>query len=196
MGGSDDGLIHVSRDRGKTWRNVTPPNLPRYTKMSIIEPSHFDAGTAYVAANRYQLDDFPPYLFKTTDYGRTWTRINAGIPDGAYTRSIREDPVRRGLLYAGTETGVYYSMDDGAHWTPLQLNLPRVSVRDLTIHGADLIAATHGRAIWVLDDITPLRQMADSVRTRRCISLRRTRRSDSPAVGCERATQARILRRA
>src|SRR6185437_1825357 len=112
--GSDDGLIHVSRDRGKTWTNVTPPNLPRYTKMSIIDASHFDAGAAYVAANRYQLDDFRPYLFKTTDYG--------------------------------------------AHWTPLQLNLPRVSVRDLTIHGADLIAATHGRAIWVLDDVTPLRQ--------------------------------------
>ena len=163
--GSDDGLIHVSRDRGTTWVNVTPPNLPRYTKMSIIDPSHFDAGTAYVAANRYQLDDFRPYLFRTTDYGHTWTRINGGIPDGAYTRSIREDPVRRGLLYAGTETGVYYSMDDGAHWTPLQLNLPRVSVRDLTIHGADLIAATHGRAIWVLDDVTPLRQMVDSVRT-------------------------------
>ena len=162
--GSDDGLIHVSRDRGKTWTNVTPPNLPRYTKMSIIDPSHFDAGTAYVAANRYQLDDFRPYLFKTTDYGRTWTRINAGIPDGAYTRSIREDPAHRGLLYAGTETGVYYSMDDGARWTSLQLNLPRVSVRDLTIHGADLIAATHGRAIWVLDDVSPLRQMADSVR--------------------------------
>ena len=162
--GSDDGLIHVSRDRGATWTNVTPASLAKFSRISIIDPSHFDPGTAYVAANRYQLDDFKPYLFKTSDFGRTWTPINAGIPDGAYTRSIREDPVRRGLLYAGTETGVYYSTDDGAHWVPLQLNLPRASVRDLRIHGSDLIASTHGRAMWVLDDISPLRSLADSVR--------------------------------
>ena len=162
--GSDDGLIHVSRDRGKTWTNVTPPAMAKFTRVSIIDASHFDRGTAYVAANRYQLDDFKPYVFKTTDYGKTWTKITTGIPDGAYTRAVREDPVRRGLLYAGTETGVYYSADDGAHWQTLQLNLPRASVRDLTIHGADLIAATHGRAMWVLDGIGPLRQLADSVR--------------------------------
>ncbi|HVZ76702.1 MAG TPA: glycosyl hydrolase, partial [Gemmatimonadaceae bacterium] len=162
--GSDDGLIHVSRDHGATWTNVTPPQLGAFTRVSIIEPSHFDRGTAYVAANRYQQDDLRPYLFKTTDYGRTWTAINSGIPVGAYTRTIREDPVRRGLLFAGTETGIYYSTDDGALWEPLQLNLPRVSVRDLTFHGADLIAATHGRAIWVLDNITPLRQLTDDVR--------------------------------
>ena len=162
--GSDDGLVHVSRDRGKTWTNVTPPFAGKYTRVSIIEPSHFDAGTAYLAGNRYQQDDFKPYLFKTSDYGKTWTKITTGVPDGAYTRSIREDPVRRGLLYAGTETGIYYSVDDGAHWQTLQLNLPRASVRDLTIHGSDLIAATHGRAMWVLDNISPLRAMADSVR--------------------------------
>ncbi len=163
--GSDDGLVHLSRDRGKTWTNVTPPFPGRFTRVSIIEASHYDAGTAYVAANRYQLDDFAPYLYKTTDYGRAWTRINANIPVGAYTRAIREDPVRRGLLYAGTETGVYYSTDDGARWAPLQLNLPRASVRDLHVHGSDLIAATHGRAMWVLDDISSLRALADSVRT-------------------------------
>ena len=162
--GSDDGLIHVSRDDGKSWQNVTPRSLGRFTRVSIIEPSHYDPGTAYVAANRYQQDDFKPYLWKTTDYGATWTQINAGIPTGAYTRAIREDPVRRGLLYAGTETGVYFSFDDGRSWQPLQLNLPRVSVRDLHIHDSDLIAATHGRAFWIIDDISPLRQWSDSVR--------------------------------
>ena len=162
--GSDDGLIHVTRDRGKTWTNVTPPSMGKYTRVSIIDASHFDAGTAYVAANRYQLDDFAPFLYKTGDYGKTWTRITTGIPGGAYTRTIREDPVRRGLLYAGTETGIYFSTDDGAHWSSLQLNLPRASVRDLTIHGSDLIAATHGRAMWVLDDIAPLRQLGDAER--------------------------------
>jgi hypothetical protein len=138
--------------------------MTHFTRVSIVEPSHFDAGTAYVAANRYQLDDLHPYLWKTADYGRTWSRIDAGIPTGAYTRSIREDPVRRGLLYVGTETGAWYSVDDGAHWRSLQLNLPRAAVRDLHVHGADLIAATHGRAFWVLDDVTPLRQMTDAIR--------------------------------
>jgi hypothetical protein len=162
--GSDDGLVHVTRDRGKTWTNVSPPFGGKYTRVSIIDASHFDAGTAYVAANRYQLDDFAPYLYKTNDYGKTWVRITTGIPNGAYARTIREDPVRRGLLYAGTETGIYFSSDDGGHWSSLQLNLPRASVRDLTVHGADLIAATHGRAMWVLDDIAPLRQLGDTVR--------------------------------
>jgi len=162
--GSDDGLIHVTRDDGKSWTNVTPRDMAHFTRVSIIEPSHFDAGTAYVAANRYQLDDLRPYLWKTTDFGRTWTRIDAGIPAGAYTRTIREDPVRRGMLYVGTETGIWYTVDDGAHWRSLQLNLPRSSVRDLHIHGSDLIAATHGRAFWVLDDISPLRQMTDAIR--------------------------------
>ncbi|HET7459381.1 MAG TPA: hypothetical protein VFJ74_17145, partial [Gemmatimonadaceae bacterium] len=165
--GSDDGLVHVTRDAGKSWQNVTPPDMRHFTRVSIVEASHYDAGTAYVAANRYQLDDFHPYLWKTTDYGRTWRRIDGGIPAGAYTRTIREDPVRRGLLFVGTETGVWYSTDDGARWTPLQLNLPRASVRDLHIHGGDLIAATHGRAMWSLDGIGALRQLTSEVRATR-----------------------------
>jgi photosystem II stability/assembly factor-like uncharacterized protein len=163
--GSDDGLIHVSKDGGATWEDVTPKGLGAFARMSIIEPSRFDAGVAYLAANRYQMDDVEPYLFKTADFGKTWSRITTGIPSGAYARSIREDPVRRGLLFAGTETGIYVSLDDGARWQPLQLNLPRTSVRDLTIHGSDLIVATHGRAFWVLDDISPLRQLTPAVRT-------------------------------
>lgn len=162
--GSDDGLIHLSRDGGASWTDVTPPALKSFTRVSIIEPSHFDAGTAYVAATRYQLDDLRPLLFRTTDYGKTWTQITTGIPATAYTRSIREDPVRRGLLFAGTESGVWVSFDDGGHWQSLQLNLPRTSVRDLAFHGADLIVATHGRAFWSLDDISPRRQLADSIR--------------------------------
>ena len=162
--GSDDGLVHVSQDGGATWADATPKGLGAFTRMSILEPSHFDAGVAYLAANRYQQDDFTPYLFKTADYGRSWTKIVAGIPDAAYTRSIREDPVRRGLLYAGTETGMYWSADDGARWQPLQLNLPRSSVRDIAVHGGDLLVATHGRAFWVLDDISLLRQLGPAVR--------------------------------
>ncbi len=157
--GSDDGLVHVSRDGGAHWQDVTPKGLAKFTRMSILEPSHFDAGAAYLAANRYQQDDVAPYLFKTADYGKTWTRITSGIPTGAYTRAIREDPVRRGLLFAGTETGLYVSFDDGGRWQALQLNLPRSSVRDIAIHGSDLIVATHGRAFWVLDDISPVRQL-------------------------------------
>lgn len=168
--GSDDGLIHVSRDAGATWQNVTPPGYGRFTRTAHIDASAHDAGTVYVAANRYQQDDFAPYLWKTSDYGRTWTRITNGIPRTAYTRVVREDPVRRGLLYAGTEYGVWTSLDDGATWRPLQLNLPRVSVRDLRVQGNDLIAATHGRAFWAIDDLSPLRQLADSV-TRKPVHL-------------------------
>jgi hypothetical protein len=164
--GSDDGLIHVSRDGGGSWDNVTPRAYGKFTRTTVIEPSHFDPGTAYVAATRYQMDDFKPYFWKTTDYGKTWTPIVSGIPANAYARTIREDPVRKGLLYAGTELGVFVSFNDGARWEPLQINLPRASVRDLRVHGSDLIAATHGRAFWVLDDIAPLRQLSDSVTAR------------------------------
>jgi hypothetical protein len=164
--GSDDGLIHVSRDGGASWQNVTPPDLPVWSLVSIIEPSPHDPAVAYVATTRYKLDDFHPYLYKTTDYGATWTRITDGIADNDFTRAIREDPERRGLLFAGTETGVQVSFDDGAHWQPLQLKLPAVPVHDLTVKEGDLIAATHGRGFWVLDDIGPLRQVTNENESR------------------------------
>ena len=156
--GADDGLVHVSRDNGASWQNVTPPAdlLPDWALCSIIEASPHDAATAYLAANRYKLDDFAPYLLKTSDYGQTWRKIVDGIPADEFTRVVREDPNRRGLLYAGTEAGVYVAFDDGAHWQPLRLNLPVVPVHDLAVKDGDLIAATHGRSFWVLDDLTPL----------------------------------------
>ena len=161
--GSDDGLVHVSRDNGASWQNVTPPMMAPFTRVTEIEPSPHATGTAYVSATRYQLDDYRPLFYKTTDFGRTWTVITDGIPVGAYSRSLREDPVRRGLLYAGTEVGVFVSFNDGARWEPLQLNLPRSAVRDLRVAGNDLVIATHGRSFWSLDDLSPLRQWADSV---------------------------------
>ena len=161
--GSDDGLVHVSQDNGETWGNVTPEGLPEWALISIIEPSSHDAGTAYVAATRIKLDDTCPYLYKTTDCGKTWQSIVGGLPSDEFTRAIREDPTRRGLLYAGTATGVYVSFDDGDTWQPFQLNLPVVPVHDLLVKGTDLIAATHGRSFWVLDDITPLHQITDEV---------------------------------
>jgi photosystem II stability/assembly factor-like uncharacterized protein len=160
--GSDDGLVHLSRDGGASWQNVTPPELPEWALISIIEPSPHDAATAYVAATRYKLDDTAPYLFKTNDYGATWTRITSGIPSEALTRVIREDPNRRGLLYAGTETGIYLSFDDGVNWQAFQGNLPVTPIHDLFIKGTDLLAATHGRSFWILDDLTPLHQMSGS----------------------------------
>ena len=159
--GSDDGLVHVSRDNGENWRNVTPPGLPEWSLVSIIDPSPHDAATAYVAAAAYKLDDYRPYLFKTNDYGETWTQITNGIPDNDFTRVIREDPSRRGLLYAGTETGIYVSFDDGDNWQSLQLNLPVVPIHDFVIKDNDLVVATHGRAFWILDDLTPLHQISD-----------------------------------
>ena len=165
--GSDDGLVHVSRNEGKTWRNVTPPGLRAWTLISIIEASPHDAGTAYVAATRYKLDDFAPYLFKTTDYGRTWKKITNGIPAGDFTRVIREDPEKKGLLYAGTETGVYMSFDDGGRWERLGGNLPVVPIHDLVIKDGDLVLGTHGRSFWILDDLSPLRQRARSLSTQR-----------------------------
>jgi len=163
--GSDDGLIHISRDGGETWQNVTPKELPEWALISIIEPSPHDPATAYVAATRYKLDDFQPYLFKTHDYGQTWTKIVTGIDAHDFTRVIREDPVRQGLLYAGTETGIHVSFDDGEHWQSLQLNLPVVPIHDLVVKDTDLVVATHGRSFWILDDITPLRQISDKVQS-------------------------------
>ena len=159
--GTDDGLVQITRDGGKTWTNVTPraADLPEWALISIIEPSPHDPATAYVAATRYKLDDFRPFIYKTTDYGRTWRRITAGIPDNHYIRVVREDPVRRGLLYAGGEFGVYVSFDDGGSWQSLRKNLPVVPIHDLVVKDNDLIAATHGRSFWILDDLTPLHQL-------------------------------------
>jgi photosystem II stability/assembly factor-like uncharacterized protein len=163
--GSDDGLIHVTRDAGKTWSNVTPPDLPEWMRISSIEPGHFAAGTAYVAGNRFQLEDMTPYLYKTTDYGKTWKRIITGIGRNDYARVLREDPVRPGLLYAGTERGVYVSFDDGTNWQRLQLNLPLVPVHDLAVKEGDLVAATHGRSFWIMDDLSALRQITPAIAT-------------------------------
>jgi photosystem II stability/assembly factor-like uncharacterized protein len=156
--GSDDGMIHLTRDGGKTWTNVTPKGLPEWTRISIIDPSPHNPGTAWVAANRYQMDDYAPYLYRTTDYGKTWTRINDGIPNGEYTRAIREDLVQPGLLYASTERGVWMSRDSGAHWESLKLNLPPVPVHDIALRDDDIVIATHGRALWVLENISRLRE--------------------------------------
>ena len=156
--GTDDGLIHITRDGGRSWQNVTPPQLMPWSKVSIIEASHFDAGTAYAAINSFRLDDLRAHIYRTRDFGKTWTEISKGIPDGGASNVVREDPGRQGLLFAGTEGSVYVSFDDGDDWQPLQLNLPHTSMRDLATHGDDLIVATHGRSFWILDDITPLRQ--------------------------------------
>jgi photosystem II stability/assembly factor-like uncharacterized protein len=161
--GSDDGLLHISKDGGQSWSNITPPDLPEWTLISCIELSPYDQATAYVAATRYKLDDYHPYLYKTTDYGQTWQRIDSGIAADAFTRVIRADPERQGLLYAGTETGLWLSFDDGASWQPFQLNLPVTPIHDLLVKDGDLIAATHGRSIWILDDLAPLRDMRDEI---------------------------------
>jgi len=163
--GSDDGLVHITRDGGQVWTSVTPPAdlLPEWALISIIEPSPHDPATAYVAATRYKLDDSRPYLLKTTDYGATWTSITGDLPDDAFTRVIREDPNRAGLLYVGTETGLFVSFDDGRHWETLTGNFPVVPVYDLVVKGVELVVATHGRSFWILDDLTPLHQLSDQV---------------------------------
>jgi photosystem II stability/assembly factor-like uncharacterized protein len=158
--GSDDGLVHLSRDGGAHWQDVTPAGLPPWSQINSIEASPLDAGAAYFAATRYKTDDDRPYLYKTADYGEHWTRIDDGIDRGHFTRVVRADPARRGLLYAGTQRGAYVSFDDGGRWQPLQLNLPVVPVTDLTIKEGDLVAATEGRGFWVLDDLEPLRELA------------------------------------
>ncbi len=157
--GSDDGLIHVSKDEGQNWENVTPPNMPEWSMVNSIEPSAFDEGTCYVAATRYKLGDFAPYLYKTTDFGKTWNKITNGIAAEHFTRVVREDPNRKGLLYAGTETGMYISFDDGAHWEAFQLNLPIVPITDLAIKDNSLIVATQGRSLYIIDDLTVLHQL-------------------------------------
>jgi len=156
--GTDDGLVHVTTDDGQHWTKVTP-KMPEWSTVDLVEASPHDTNTAYVAVDRHKLDDFKPYIFKTTDLGKTWSAIVSGIPDGAYVHAVREDLKKRGLLFAGTEVGVFVSFDDGAHWQPLQLNLPVSPIHDLVVKDDDLVAATHGRSFWVLDNVTPLRQV-------------------------------------
>jgi photosystem II stability/assembly factor-like uncharacterized protein len=161
--GTDDGLIQITTDDGKTWRNVTPAALTSWSKVTIIDASAFDANEAYAAVERHQLEDYEPYIFRTHDGGKTWQKITKGLPSGVYLQTVKADPMRRGLLFAGTELGVFVSFDDGDSWQSLQLNLPPASMRDFAIHGDDLIVATHGRGFWVLDDITVLRQFDEAV---------------------------------
>jgi photosystem II stability/assembly factor-like uncharacterized protein len=186
--GTDDGLIQVTRDGGKTWQNVTPPEMTEWSKVAQLEASHFDNQSAYAAVNRFRVDDLKPYIYRTHDGGKTWQKIVSGIPDGASVNTVREDPQRKGLLICGTENGVWVSFDDGDHWQTLQGNLPKTSVRDLVIHGDDVVVGTHGRSFWILDDITPLRQMSDQVRSapaflfkpQEAVRVRRSTNTDTP----------------
>jgi len=161
--GTDDGLIHLTPDDGKNWQNVTPSSIAPWSRVTMVEASHFDANTAYASVDRHQLQDFDPYIYRTRDLGKTWQQITKGLPAGAYVHVVKEDPARRGLLVAGTERATYISFDDGDNWQPLQLNMPVTSVRDFEFYGNDLVVATHGRGFWIIDDISPLRQLSDAV---------------------------------
>jgi len=161
--GTDDGLIQLTTDDGKTWRDVTPPALTPWSRVTMLEASRHDANVAYASVDRHQLQDFDPYIYRTRDTGKTWQRITSGLPAGVYVHVIKEDPVRQGLLFAGTERGAFVSLNDGDQWQPLQLNLPVTSVRDFQVYGNDLIVATHGRGFWVIDDISALREVTDAI---------------------------------
>ena len=163
--GSDDGLVHITRDDGATWQNVTPPALPEWGTVAGIEASRWDAGTAYVVVDAHRLDDETPYLWKTTDFGASWKSLTSGLDPEIYLHVAREDTQRQGMLFLGTERGVQYTLDDGQSWGPLQLNLPTVAVHDLRVHGDDLVVGTMGRSVWILDDLTPVRQMSDEIAT-------------------------------
>lgn len=186
--GTDDGLIHVTHDGGKTWTDVTPPGLVPWAKVSIVDAGHFDTLTAYAAINTFRLDDLRPHIYRTHDGGRTWSHITSGIPDGGIVNVVREDPERPGLLFAGTEQTVYVSFDDGEHWQSLRLNLPATSIRDLIVKDGDIAIGTHGRSFWILDGISPLRQLADSVarapaflfRPQEAIRFRWNKNTDTP----------------
>jgi photosystem II stability/assembly factor-like uncharacterized protein len=163
--GSDDGLIHISQDGGGNWQNITPSDFLEHTMVSCIEPSPFEAGTAYVAATRYKVDDYRPYLLVTRDFGATWQRLDATLPDNSFTRVIRTDPARQGLLYTGTETGIHVSFDDGQNWQSLNANLPVTPIFEILVKDSDLIVGTHGRSIWILDDLQPVRKLAEGIET-------------------------------
>ncbi len=186
--GSDDGVINLTRDGGKTWTNVTPAALTPWSKVSLMEASHFDDESAYAAINRFKLDDLHPHIYRTHDGGKSWKEIVNGIPGDEVVNSVREDPVRRGLLFAGTERAAYFSLDDGEQWQPLRLNMPATSIRDLVIHDDDIVVGTHGRSFWILDDMTPLRQLdakAGSAETllfkpKLTYRFRRNRNTDTP----------------
>jgi len=186
--GTDDGLIHVTRDGGKSWKDVTPAALTPWSKVSLLTASHFDDETAYAAVNRFRLDDLRPHIYRTHDGGRTWTEITRGIPENEVVNAVREDPVRKGMLYAGSERAVYVSWDDGDNWESLRLNMPATSIRDLVIHDDDIVVGTHGRSFWILDDISPLRQMTQATgksaailfRPRLTYRFRRNKNTDTP----------------
>jgi photosystem II stability/assembly factor-like uncharacterized protein len=161
--GTDDGLIHITKDGGKNWTNVTPPELKSWAKVSLIDAGRFDANTAYAAINTFRLDDLRPHIFRTRDGGKTWKEIRKGLPDGGIVNAVREDPIRKGLLFCGTEQAVYVSFNDGDDWQPLRLNMPASSIRDLIVHNDDIVVGTHGRSFWILDDITPLRQISEKI---------------------------------
>src|SRR6476646_9870871 len=161
--GTDDGLVHLTMDGGAHWKNVTPAAIGPWSRVTMLEASHFDPSSAYASVDRHQLQDFEPYIYRTRDRGATWQLITRGLPRGVYVHTVKEDPRRRGLLVAGTERGAFISLDDGDNWEPLQLDLPVTSVRDFEIYGNDLIVATHGRGFSVIDDISSLRQVTPTV---------------------------------
>ena len=195
--GTDDGLIHVTRDGGRTWNDVTPPALTPWSKVSIMDASHFDANTAYAAVNTFRLDDLRPHIYRTRDGGKTWTHISNGIPDGGIVNVVREDPKRRGLLFAGTEQAVYASFNDGEEWVSLRNNMPATSIRDLVIKGDDVVVGTHGRSFYILDDITPLRQITEQTESeavhlfapQEAIRFRWNKNTDTPLPPDEPAGQ-------
>ncbi|PYT21219.1 MAG: hypothetical protein DMG57_39370 [Acidobacteria bacterium] len=195
--GTDDGQIHLTRDGGTTWANVTPPDLSPWSKVSLMDASHFDVETVYAAIDRFRLDDLHPCIYRTHDGGTTWRKITRGVSENEVVNAVREDPLRRGLLFAGTERAVYVSFNDGDDWQSLRLNMPATAIRDLVIHDDDLVVGTHGRSFWILDDISPLRELsakkaesdARLFRPRLTYRVRRNQNTDTPLPPEEPAGQ-------